>query len=149
MYACVEWASMLSRVHRQVALHHTNQVEAVQQPATASQLLQQQQQLQEQLLQQQQQLQKQLQEQQHKLQHQLSQQQQQPHQIAIQYGFDQNSQDAEGVKTEDGSDSKKFQKHLVGVGHLLVEQPPQQQPLNLVTTSMHHTSTVHTPSVSL
>ena len=142
---------MLSRVHHQVASQYPDQGEAVQQlvqPATASQLLQQQQILQEQLIQQQQQLQKQLQEQQNQLQQQLSQQQQEQS-ITIQYGVDHNSQDAEGVKTEDGIDSKRFQKHLIeeqhqGVGHLLIEQP-----LNLVTTSIHHTSTVHTPSVSL
>ncbi len=63
---------------------------------------------------------------------------------------------SEGVKAEDESDSKEFQKALLGqrreqhagAEKLLTEQPPQQQPLNLVTTSLQHTSTSHTPTVS-
>ena len=107
----------------------------------AAHLQQQQEDLQRQLIQQQQQLQKQIQEQQQQLQEQLS----QHHQFAIQYGVNQGFQ---GVKTENGNESEKLHTDDQEMKHVLTEQPPQQQPLNLATTSVHH-STVHTSTVSV
>ena len=102
---------------------------------TAAYLQQQQEELQQQLIQQQQQLQKQILEQQQQLQQQLS----QHHQITIQYGV---NQEIPGVKTEDGNESKKLHMDHQETEHIFTEQPPQQQPLNLATTSVHHSSTV-------
>ena len=103
---------------------------------TAAHLLQQQQEeLQQQLIQQQQLLQKQLQEQQQQLQQHLS----QHHQIALQYGV---KQEMPRVKTEDGNENEKLHTDHQETEHIFTEQPPQQQPLNLATTSVHHSSTV-------
>ena len=107
----------------------------------AAHLQQQQEELQQQLIQQQQQLQKQIQEQQQQLQEQLS----QHHQFAIQYGV---NQDFPVVKTENGKESKKLHTDHQEMKPVFTEQPPQQQPLNLATTSVHH-STKHTSTVSV
>ena len=126
---------------RQVAANHPEQGDSthqVSQQTTVQLLQQQQEQLQQQLIHQQQQLNKQIQAQQQQLQQQLS----QHHQITIQYG---GGQEYDNVKSEDVNESKVLHSDQQEVDRLFIDQPPQQQPLNLATTSVHHP---HTSTVS-